>query len=239
MSKSGPPFVELTCDGCGATFKRLLRENKKRIKAGASKFFCSASCRSVKVELKTECARCGTVTNNPKFCSRSCAAAINGSLFPKRVKQRVPRTCSVCGAIYYHSKNHTAPKRCQACIELWRSGKVLKGYTLEFVVNADYVKGKHPCWRHAYVRLLNRQWNIELTEIPCEKCGYSVHVELAHIKSVASFPLSATLGEVNDPENNVQLCRNCHWELDHGIFHLESLPRFQIIGAPGESRTPV
>lgn len=33
------------------------------------------------------CAHCQSETNNPKFCSKSCAAKLNNVLFPKREKQ--------------------------------------------------------------------------------------------------------------------------------------------------------
>jgi len=85
------------------------------------------------------------------------------------------------------------------------------------------VKGKHPSWKNANIRNLCRSWNKELTKQPCKRCGYSIHVELCHIKPVASFPLETKLREVNDPLNIVVLCRNCHWELDNGYLTLEAL----------------
>ena len=51
-------------------------------------------------------------------------------------------------------------------------------------------------------------------------CGYDKHVECCHIKAVSDFPDTALLGEVNAPGNLVLLCRNCHWELDHGLLVL-------------------
>lgn len=41
------------------------------------------------------CLYCGKPTSNPKFCSRSCAASLNGSLYPKR--KRKDRPCIECG----------------------------------------------------------------------------------------------------------------------------------------------
>jgi hypothetical protein len=49
----------------------------------------------------------------------------------------------------------------------------------------------------------------------CEKCGYNKHVELCHISSIASFPNSALLLEINGQGNIIFLCPNCHWELDN------------------------
>lgn len=81
-------------------------------------------------------------------------------------------------------------------------------------------KGEHPSWMHSNIRNLNRSWNKDLTNRPCANCGYSKHVELCHIKAVASFDDNAFIGEVNHPNNIIQLCPNCHWELDNGLLKL-------------------
>lgn len=53
----------------------------------------------------------------------------------------------------------------------------------------------------------------------CCECGYSKHFEVAHIKPLKAFPLTATLREVNSLDNLIALCPNCHWEFDHCISH--------------------
>jgi HNH endonuclease len=47
-------------------------------------------------------------------------------------------------------------------------------------------------------------------------------VDVCHVRPVSDFPPSATLGEVNAPENLVALDKRCHWEFDHG--HLRRTP---------------
>lgn len=49
----------------------------------------------------------------------------------------------------------------------------------------------------------------------CEECGYSKFVEVCHVRAVKDFPSTATLEEINAPENLKLLCPNCHWEHDH------------------------
>lgn len=49
----------------------------------------------------------------------------------------------------------------------------------------------------------------------CKICGYSIHVEVCHIKAVKGFSDAATLNEINSPTNLVGLCPNHHWEFDH------------------------
>lgn len=54
----------------------------------------------------------------------------------------------------------------------------------------------------------------------CSICGYSNHVEVAHIKPVSDFDDSATIREINSLSNLIGLCPNHHWEYDNGILKL-------------------
>lgn len=49
----------------------------------------------------------------------------------------------------------------------------------------------------------------------CFKCGYDKHIEICHIKPVSQFSLESTIKEVNDTNNLILLCPNCHWEFDN------------------------
>jgi hypothetical protein len=53
------------------------------------------------------------------------------------------------------------------------------------------------------------------TTLACERCGYDKHIEVAHRRSVSSFPSTAFIAEINDPSNLIGLCPNCHWEFDN------------------------
>jgi hypothetical protein len=54
----------------------------------------------------------------------------------------------------------------------------------------------------------------------CATCGgpKSYTGDICHIRDVASFPDSATVGEVNNPANLIALDKRCHWEFDHGYL---------------------
>ena len=54
----------------------------------------------------------------------------------------------------------------------------------------------------------------------CLICGYSNHVEVAHIKPVSDFDDSATVREINSLSNLIGLCPNHHWEYDNGILKI-------------------
>lgn len=149
------------------------------------------------------CLNCGSETDNPKFCSRSCAATFNN-------KAKGIRSCKICC-------NPVKSYRHDLCEQHHYEAKDLKfkSRTLAEYRNLASVKGKHPSWINSHVRRFARSWNKDLTEKPCEHCGYTLHVELAHIKAVSSFDESATLGEVNSKDNLKALCPNCHWEFDN------------------------
>lgn len=57
-------------------------------------------------------------------------------------------------------------------------------------------------------------------ECKCEVCGYDKHIEIAHKKAVSDFDDSATIAEINDINNLIALCPNCHWEFDNGLLEL-------------------
>ena len=214
------------CDGCGRIFARSMKDHKRAIRLGRTKAHCSLTCYRSKPPIP--CAHCGELTTNPKYCSRSCAASVSGKLFPKRINSKTSRTCTKCGTSFVRTITHKSLSMCESCYGNWKHRGTDKSVKLGALMNAKSVKEKHPSWKASYVRVLNRQWNKHLLKLPCARCGYSLHIELAHIRPITSFPPSATLGEVNARSNNVQLCRNCHWEFDRKLFTLEDLPRIEL-----------
>lgn len=143
-----------------------------------------------------------------KFCNLQCSARYNNSK-----RERKQRRCPHCGEAVAGSTD----RLCPICSETRRNFQ--RTSTLGRVHELASSKG-HPSWRNAIVRNYNRRWNAALLRLPCHVCGYSLHVELCHIRPITDFPDTATLAEVNDPRNVIQLCPNCHWEFDHGSLHL-------------------
>lgn len=71
------------------------------------------------------------------------------------------------------------------------------------------------------IQKIARNTYFENTKEPkCAICGYSKHVEVAHIKAVSEFDNDATIKEINSVDNLIGLCPNHHWEYDHGILKL-------------------
>lgn len=79
--------------------------------------------------------------------------------------------------------------------------------------------GKFWAIRHHCSETLN-----DLKAYPCKLCGYSLHVELCHVKAIhRCFKETPHMlvKEVNSRANVIPLCRNCHWELDNGHIQMK------------------
>lgn len=164
-----------------------------------------------------KCFTCGNETTNPKFCSRSCSATYTGKMFPKR---KIQRKCSKCD-------NKVRTYKHTLCAEHWaehlaNKPDVYRNRKLKEYWNKDSLKNLHPSSKNAHIRLVAHSWFKKLKELPCANCGYTKHVELCHIKPISSFTEESTLGEVNHEDNIIQLCPNCHWELDKGLIVAKS-----------------
>jgi len=171
--------------------------------------------RRQRVYVGMKCLKCKKETKNQKFCSRSCASSFNNASKPKRSYTLI--NCKLCGE----------PKRrtmsCDTCKSIREHAKIERSnMSLDDVASLYKQKGIAPSYRHGYVRNHCHVMNHD-REKKCQKCGYSIHVELCHVKAISSWPMTATLREINDPSNIVVLCPNHHWELDNGVLHIEDV----------------
>lgn len=143
------------------------------------------------------CFHCQTPTDNPRFCSRQCAATVTNREQPKR--SVVTKLCINCGAAYTRSRR----KYCGDCRKItWGERSI-----------AEVAKTHN---RHAAVRehaqFVARKWP-RICAAPT--CGYTRHVQVCHRQAIKSFPRDTLLSVVNHPENLLLLCPNHHWEFDH------------------------
>lgn len=145
------------------------------------------------------CLNCGVETTNLKYCSRSCAATINNKKSPKRKKTKTCKTCD--------SKIISLHTYCTFCNPF----KNPKDITLEEAI----YKKHHKSSAYALVRSRARKIAKDNNMNCCEVCGYSKHVEIAHIKSISSFDSNTLISVINDLSNLKALCPNCHWEFDN------------------------
>jgi hypothetical protein len=168
------------------------------------------------------CQQCGSVINVPeggkvsetrvkKFCNHSCATAHMNRTVPIKRKQKAVKRCA-CGTEI--KQKSTMCATCRKASARDKLGSTTKGELLSR--RKGYASARATIREHAALT-----FSENCTERMCSACGYDKYVEVAHIKSVASFPDSATLAEINHPDNLVGLCPTHHWEFDAGFLVLQ------------------
>lgn len=203
------------CKLCGKEFDN---NYKKRT-------FCSIDCRRKYDKqnlIYTEfCKQCGESLGEKgwknKFCNRSCAAKFNN-----KISKRKERTCKKCGTKFF-SSNGGSKLLCDKCRKEHNNlTQTIKNTTIEDYIK-EYIHAEHSN-RYSGIRDLCKIWNKNLKKHPCQRCGYSLHTEFCHIKEISKNK-DLTLGEINDPSNILILCKNCHWEFDHGKLFVKNIPK--------------
>ena len=162
------------------------------------------------------CLSCQCPTENPKFCSKSCAAQYNNRLFPKRTKR--DRHCQKCLCLVGVGR-----RLCNDCLTVWKK-KIKDGSRVPYerVTKGDVLTEDSQRFRR--IRETARKVALEAGYLhECSECGYTIHVEACHITPIKEFPDTALLSDINATSNLIGLCRNHHWELDHGFLKIEKM----------------
>jgi hypothetical protein len=143
------------------------------------------------------------------FCSKSCSATHNNKKGLLGRQTRIVRPCAECGENTNTRDHSVIRKLCEPC---WTSR------------SSDHVKKQDST--HAKIRGHARH-RTALEGASCALCPYDLHVEVCHIRPVSDFPATATLREMNAPDNLVLLCRNHHWEFDNGLITVDQIRQAQ------------
>ncbi len=225
--------ISINCEECKNNYSLLERRYKVKVKKETKHFFCSYSChlafRRKNMVNNCSCLNCkkefyrAPSTIEPSgniFCSQSCSATWNNT--GKQKNPSKERICSKCKAIFFRFNDHKS----SFCVNCKGEGVIaLSTRTLKECQSQPSLVGKHPSWKNVLVRSHNQTFNSRLKKLPCQLCGYDKHTELAHIKPISAFSEDDKLGEINSSDNILVLCRNHHWEFDHGHLSLEDIPK--------------
>lgn len=187
------------------------------------------------------CLNCGSLTSNPKFCSRRCAAMMNNSLFPKR-KRRV--ACQSC------SKPVIVGQRlCDSCakrLKRYRNKPLRRRYLKHYM--RAYMKRwrkNHPHYDRDRMRGVRRKIRSEVLDRlggqRCSRCGCSDLrvLEINHVRGGGGRELRANgrnqlkmlrqirRGErVGEFEVLCRVCNAAHYCEMLGLqFEIRSVPR--------------
>lgn len=234
LSMKNSDTLTITCDSCNNECKKTKHRLGQAIKNGYLRMCCSVTCKKNFVT----CDTCSTKFNRPQaevrktnFCSKDCYAKFKTNEFHGKPPSKLIKKCRKCSSRYVVEPGVSSYHKCASCLAEQRKYKFrCMGLTKGHYKNLPSVNGKSFPPMNPHIRLLCKFWNKNLTALPCQKCGYSKHIELCHIKSVASFPDDALLGEINNPNNILVLCRNCHWEFDNGLLTITDIPQRLMMG---------
>lgn len=176
-----------------------------------------------------ECVHCG-VTFTPKpnrhlsraeqvrLCSNACVTRHHWSQKPS-----VEVFCHKCGdsigCVPRSERYQRSSRYCAACDQLVqaRLSKATSGRTKAelFAARKNWQSARSAIVHHAAKRFAASG-----RDKSCHVCGYTTHIEVAHIRPVSAFPDEAMVGEINDLSNLVALCPNHHWEFDNGLISI-------------------
>lgn len=207
------------CIECGTLFKTYCNINgkHKNLKNRRKCLKCSPYKElSISENITINCKNCNKKITKKKyqikenknyFCSSSCSCSFNNSI-NNHPKRKLTKKCKNCNKLIRSSKTY-----CSDCflIKNPMKNKCLSHYQKKIGAN-----------RYSSIRDHARKITSKRIQ-ECFICGYSTHVETCHIKEIYRFPLDTTIEEINHPDNLVLLCKNHHWEMDHGIFCLNIL----------------
>jgi hypothetical protein len=212
-------YITIICKNCEQEHRYPKRHYIQRQKTGRPhKIYCSRHCadigKSVKYE-KRHCVVCKDEFNcksnlKTKCCSRKCADNLHN---PKK-------KCGKCKKP--DCNNITSNHRkvlCDICIGEGRSYYKAYNYMLPDELPLYKVIKQRGSNKFDVVRSWARKKMINSgVELKCDVCDYDIHVEAAHIKPLSTFSPDTLISEVNSFDNLRLMCRNHHWELDHGVL---------------------
>lgn len=174
-----------------------------------------------------------SATRKKKFCNRSCAAQFNNKKFPKKPSVN-KGICEECGAEIEFRRlkkgGYSHRKFCNLCLKNIRVANANNRawHNLEPIPFEEQTKGDVKARNHNTRLWWGNRINSHARKVYavsgkpkiCAECGYSRHVDICHIRDIKDFPDTSRVKEINNVNNLIALCKNHHWELDHGFIDL-------------------
>ena len=178
--------------GTPSNIKFLLERNKSIRAEKLKEYYKDPSiCKFCKEVIRVNKKQTVSKARKKKFCNSKCAASYNNRKYPKREKHYKLIITQIGGITGRKTKR-----------QLFGQSKY-------------YTVGRNVIRKHAV-----RKYEQSNKPKKCYVCGYDKHIDVCHIKPVASFPDNAFIHDINAPSNLVALCPTHHWEFDNGYLKL-------------------
>lgn len=202
----------------GGKLRAIQQRQAAKNRYEAAPNFCK--CCGAKIELRDN-QNVGE-TRTKKFCNRSCAGRFNRNR--GGTGKVVERTCAYCETPFtarrLPNSSLSTAKHCDTCLENELAG--IRGHPKLTDRTKQEIFESAQNWQSARSQIRGHAARVFAASNPSPACfcGYAAYVEACHRIPVSDFPPTATIGEINHPNNLVGLCPNHHWELDHGLLKL-------------------
>lgn len=215
----------VTCVICQKEFNKFPKDIKRN-----KTHYCSVKCyETTRQRIPTECTECQKPLLKTKsemsegdnhFCGSRCSALYNNR--NKKIGKKKTKKCKVCDNLVFSHYTY-----CSVCIS---EKKHINGEALDPNKTLGYYKSRcKDMNKYRYIRE-NAKKVASVWERKCMYCEYSKHVETCHVRDISDFPDTALMGEINNPNNLLLLCRNCHWEFDHDLLPIEEIRKLGHLG---------
>lgn len=229
--------VSIQCQHCLSIFqstkKKILASYKydnKIIQFCSQK--CSVSNRTINKKIITNCKNCNIeIIKRPgdikkgkyQFCSQSCSAKFSNKNRAKYEK------CEKTGNLISILKPLPKCANCNISFKKTRSTQECCSLlcTMEFNNKntiAESICKRVGANRYDSIRKSARNYSMRILPHYCANCNYDKHFEVCHIKPIKDFNLTeVTVYDINNKDNLIHLCPNCHWEFDNNQLTLEEI----------------
>lgn len=171
-------------------------------------------------KFSTECKQCNNnllvsfyKLKENNFCNQTCANTYNNSISKK------DRTscCNNCLKSFTKTKDKVSNTCSQLCyMELGMKQRLMK----------DVIK-RTDANKYDNIRQNARKYSKYFYPTNCMLCGYDKHYEVCHVKDLKNFTREETIYEINNKNNLIHLCPNCHWEFDHNQIDIQKIQEAQ------------
>lgn len=151
---------------------------------------------------------CGNIKKVVSDCCRIC------------YYQTLPNyACQKCGK----NRKKTTNKICRNCYNKERTNRIISDLTPMKETFYDCgARNKYNKVRSHARRLVS---SLGMKMI-CSCCNFQKGIQVCHIKAINLFEDTTPLNVVNNINNLILLCPNCHWLFDHGYNSLEKLQNY-------------
>ena len=139
------------------------------------------------------CLTCQFETNNPKFCSRSCAAKHNNKLYPKRSLENI---CKICESAIATSRSY--------CNKCWSGGSGINNFKIKLWLSGQWDGGSKRSLSDVV-----RNFLLKEAEYKCSKCGFDKNHPTDN-KTILEINHIDGDGTNHDRSNLEVICPNCH-----------------------------